>query len=64
MDFEELIRKRSSTRKFQDKKIEKEKIDKILEAGRLAPTAKNIQPQVIYIIDSEDGIKKINEASP
>ena len=64
MDFEELIRKRSSTRKFQDKKLEKDKLDKILEAGRLAPTAKNIQPQVIYIIDSEDGIKKINEASP
>ena len=50
MEFEELIRRRSSTRKFQDKKLEKDKLDKILEAGRLAPTAKNIQPQVIYLI--------------
>ena len=47
MEYEQLIKERSSTRKFKDKKIEKEKLDLILEAGRLAPTAKNSQPQVI-----------------
>ena len=44
MEFEEIIRKRTAIRKFSDRKLEKEKLDKILEAGRLAPTAKNNQP--------------------
>ena len=44
MEFEEVIRERKATRKFSDKPLEQEKLDKILEAGRLAPTAKNIQP--------------------
>ena len=64
MEFEELIRNRCSTREFQNRKVEKDKLDKILEAGRVAPTAKNNQPQVIYVIDSEEGISKINEVSP
>lgn len=64
MNFEDVIRKRTAVRKFKNEKIEKEKLDKILEAGRLAPTAKNIQPQKVYVIDSMDAIKKINEASP
>ena len=64
MYFEDVIRNRTAVRKFKNKKIEKEQLDKILEAGRLAPTAKNIQPQKIYVIDSKDAINKINEASP
>ena len=64
MEFEEIIRKRTSTRKFKDKKLEKEKIDKILEAGRVAPTAKNKQPQKIFVVESEIGLKKIDKASP
>ena len=63
MNFEEIIRKRTSTRKFSDKKVEQEKLDKILEAGRLAPTAKNNQPIKIYIVQSEEGIMKIDKAS-
>lgn len=64
MEFEEIIRKRTSTRKFKDKKLEKEKLDKILEAGRVAPTAKNKQPQKIFVVESEIGLKKIDKASP
>ncbi len=64
MEFEEIIRKRTSTRKFKDKKLEKEKLDKILEAGRVAPTAKNKQPQKIFVVESEVGLKKIDKASP
>ena len=63
MNFEEIIRKRTSIRKFSDKKVEQEKLDKILEAGRLAPTAKNNQPIKIYIVQSEEGIMKIDKAS-
>lgn len=64
MEFEEIIRKRTSIRKFKDKKLEKEKLDKILEAGRVAPTAKNKQPQKIFVVESEFGLKKIDKASP
>lgn len=62
-DFETVIRERTATRKFQPKKIEDEKIKKILEAGRLAPTAKNLQPQRIYVVSSKEGLEKIDKAS-
>ena len=64
MEFEKVIRSRESARKFCNKEIEQEKLDKILEAGRLAPTAKNVQPIKIYVVKSEEGIKKIDKATP
>ena len=63
MEFEKVIKERKSTRKFCDKKIEKDKLKKILEAGRLAPTAKNLQPIKIYVVESEEGIQKIDKAT-
>ena len=63
MEFEEIIRKRTSVRKFSDKDLEKEKLNKILEAGRLAPTAKNNQPFKICVVNSEEGLAKIDNAS-
>ena len=41
----------------------KEELDKILEAGRLAPTAKNNQPIKIYVVESAEGLNKIDKAS-
>ena len=64
MNFEDVIRERISTRSFKDEKISKEKLDKILEAGRIAPTAKNSQPIKIYVVDSNEALNKINECSP
>ncbi len=43
MEVIEAIRKRYSCRAYQDRPIEKEKLDTILEAARLAPSAKNLQ---------------------
>ena len=63
MNFEEIIKNRTSVRKFSSKKIEQEKLDKILEAGRLAPTAKNNQPIKIYVVNTESGLEKIDKAS-
>lgn len=63
-DFETVIRNRTATRKFKEKKIEIEKINKIIEAGRLAPTAKNLQPQKIYVANSNEAIEKIDKVSP
>lgn len=64
MDFEEVIKNRYSCKKYSDKKVEKEKLDKILEAGRLAPTAKNLQEYHIYVIQSEKNLKKVDEVTP
>ena len=44
MDVLEAIKKRKSTRKFSDKIVPKEMIDDIIEAGKLAPSANNVQP--------------------
>ncbi len=63
MEFDKVIRERKATRMFSNKKIEKDKLDKILEAGRLAPTAKNLQPIKIYVVESIEGIKKIDKAT-
>ena len=64
MEFDSVIRKRTATRMFQDKKVEKEELNKILEAGRIAPTAKNLQPQKIYVVNSKEGIEKIDKVTP
>lgn len=63
MDFEDVIRNRKATRKFSNKKVEQEKLDKILEAGRIAPTAKNNQPIKIYVVNTNEGIEKLDKAS-
>ncbi|MDE5860511.1 MAG: nitroreductase family protein [Oscillospiraceae bacterium] len=62
-DFLKLAEKRYSVRKFTDKPLEQSKIDKILQAGMLAPTACNNQPQRILVINSEDGIKKLRKCT-
>ena len=64
MEFKDVIVKRSATRKFSNQSLEQDKIDYILEAGRLAPTAKNIEPFKIYVISSEEGITKIDQITP
>ena len=61
MELEKVIKERFSTRMFKTKTLEKEKIEKILEAGRLAPTAKNNQPQKIYVVESIEGLEKIDK---
>ena len=63
-DFETVIRNRTATRKFKNKKVEPEKLNRILEAGRLAPTAKNLQPQKIYVATSTEALEKIDKVSP
>lgn len=54
MNFIDLCKERYSVRQFDARPVEKEKLMMILEAGRLAPTACNYQPQRIYVIQSEE----------
>ena len=59
MEFSDLIRSRYSVRKYADKPVEPEKLEKILAAGATAPTAKNQQPQRIYVLESKEAIETI-----
>ena len=64
MEFREVIRNRFSCRKYSDRPVEAEKLAAVLEAGRLAPTAKNLQEQRIYVIRSAEVLAKIDIATP
>lgn len=64
MDLLELLKKRYSVRKFDDRKVEKEKLDLILEAGRVAPTAVNFQPQRILVIESQEALENFKKCTP
>lgn len=44
MDFINIAKQRCSVRSYTDKKVEAEKLEKILEAAHVAPTAANLQP--------------------
>jgi nitroreductase len=64
MDFLTLAKERYSTRKFSEKKVEQETLHLILEAGRLAPTAVNYQPQRILVIENNDALTKLKACTP
>jgi len=62
MNFLELARQRCTIRSFAAQSVEKEKLDYILEAGRVAPTACNKQPQRIIVVQNVENIKKVKKA--
>ena len=62
-DFMELAKARYSVRKFLDKKVPKEIIEKIIEAGMIAPTGCNNQPQRVIVVESQEGLAKIKECT-
>ena len=64
MEFKEVVKARYSCKKFDPAQVEKEKLDAILEAGRLAPTAKNLQEQHIYVVQSPEVLAKIDSITP
>ena len=63
MEFKDVVKQRYSCKKYSDRKVEKEKLERILEAGRLAPTAKNLQEQHVYVIQSDEYLSKIDTAT-
>ena len=62
VNFLELAKQRCSIRSFIEKSIEKEKLEYVLEAGRVAPSACNKQPQRIIVVQSPENIKKVQKA--
>lgn len=59
MNFIELAKERFSVREFSSRPVEDEKLKKILEAAKVAPTAVNFQPQKLYVIKSPAAIEKL-----
>lgn len=64
MDYDDIIFTRFSVRKYSDRPVEQDKLSRILEAGRIAPTAGNRQPQRIVVIKSQAAHAKIKQCSP
>ncbi len=64
MEFKEVVKNRYSCKKFSARQVEPEKLNAILEAGRWAPTAKNLQEQHVYVLQSEEALAKIDKVTP
>lgn len=63
MEFEKVIKERYSVRRYKPDRITDEQLNIILEAGMVAPTGCNYQPQRIYVLKSDEAIAKIRTLS-
>ncbi len=63
-NFLELAKKRYSVRAYKDAPIEEEKLELLLEAAKVAPSAKNCQPVVVYVVRSEEKRKALAGVCP
>jgi len=59
MDTFDAIKKRASVREYTDKPIEREKLEKIVDAGRLAPTARAEEPWEFVVVTKKEKIKEL-----
>ena len=64
MEYAKLVQARYSCKKYSDRPVEEEKLNAILEAGRWAPTAKNLQEQHVYVLQSAEALAKMDAVSP
>ncbi len=64
MEFREVVRDRFSCKKFSDRKVDREQLGAILKAGSLAPTARNLQEQRVYVMESDEALAKIDAVTP
>ena len=55
MDFLKLVRARYSVRQYQNRPVEPEKVEQLLEAAQAAPTAANCQPVRLLVVETPDG---------
>jgi nitroreductase len=62
--FFKLIEKRRSQRKYKPKKIEKEKIDKLIEAALRSPSSRSFNPWRFIVIDKKDLLLKLSKSKP
>lgn len=63
MDFLNIAKSRYTVRSYTSQKVEAEKLDKVLAAAHVAPTAANLQPVHLIVVQEPEGMKKIGEAA-
>ena len=63
MNFLDIAKTRYSVRSYKDKRVEKEKLEQILEAAHVAPTAANLQPVRLLVVQEKEGLDKIGKAA-
>lgn len=63
MEITEAIRSRRSIRKYQDRPIEQEKLLRVLDTGRMAPSARNLQDWKFIVVRDQDKRKMLSEAA-
>ena len=63
MDFSTLVGHRYSCREYYDKQITDEQLDVILEAARKSPSARNLQPTRLCVVQSPEGLAKVDECT-
>lgn len=63
MKFLDIAKTRYSVRSYKDKSVEKEKLDKILESAHVVPTAANLQPVRLLVVQKKEGLDKIGKAA-
>ncbi|MBT3274572.1 MAG: nitroreductase [Spirochaetales bacterium] len=63
MDIYELIALRKSVRSYQPKAIENDKLDRVLDAGRMAPSARNLQEWRFIVVTEEKVRRDLAETS-
>lgn len=63
MSFLEIAKSRYSVRNYKNQKVEQEKLEKILYAAHVAPTAANLQPVRLIVVQEDEGLKKIGKAA-
>jgi nitroreductase len=63
MTFQELINLRQSVRKYSETPVEREKIEKIIDAVHIAPSACNSQPWKIIIVDDPELKNEVAKAT-
>ena len=64
MEFTDTIKTRYSCKKYSSRADEEDKLTQILEAGRVAPTAKDLQEQHIYVLQSKEALEKLDGLTP
>ena len=61
MEFDDVLLKRRSVRKFRDEEVTKDQLNKILQAGLLAPTSRNRKPCNFLIVTNKDILKELSK---
>ncbi len=63
MSIFSLVKQRYSVRKYEDRPVEAEKLQQLLEAGRVAPSAHNNQPSRLLVVQGQAGLEKLRQGA-